>query len=191
MGFINSLINKPSQHRENYPKELFIQFIVGNSASIASVKLENKEINEEQYFYVLIECLYFFLHVTDRMASSIMTHECRHNLMQEIAESSIMLATQSSLGHWPEDMKNKIFKECMQNYYDAMEEYSQYQYLIEKSGDSPKNTVLWEFGKKIARFSGNENNLGYLVGFQYVIVTALKNLDIKSFLNMANENLGN
>lgn len=157
----------------------FTQFLVFNCYSRAINALESGSIKESQVNEIFWEYLYFFIHVTDRFAFSIVGDPRRKTLMQELGEFAVMLALQVL---YPEE-KDLMFEGCMGALNIAASEYSQFPKLIAEGNEGTKDTLFWEFSKKINVIMGSETNPGALVGEELVIVSTLKNLDIKSFLN--------
>lgn len=166
--------------------ELFVKILVNNCQSIAKAMLEDGSIKDEQYLQVLMEHLYLFIHIGDRIAYSIMGDEHRNVLLPRIAELSITTVIEATCGTWPDDTKAKIRRECMENLFGAMEEFSQYKRVMGDSETTEEDSLLWEFCKNIARIRGAESNPGAIIGHHWVVVTALENIKLKSHLEALN-----
>jgi hypothetical protein len=65
----------------------------------------------------------------------------------------------------------------------VIKEYSKYKLIQTENDSGSENTVLWEFSKKIQELSKDSHNLGGMIGYSFPILQALKNMDIKTFLN--------
>ncbi|GEM_PF-4422493 len=163
-------------------KKAFVEVLVANSQSIARAMLDDGSIDENKYLEVLMEHLYLFLHIADRLAYSIITEKRRVTLLPGIFDLSIRFAVETTCGHWPDDLKTNIYNECINNLYSSFNEFAQYKSFLGETEIGPKNTLLWEFCKNIARIRGEENNVGSIIGHGWVVGIALKNIEIRSHL---------
>jgi hypothetical protein len=161
----------------------FTQILVFNCYSTAVSALENGEIKDSQLHDLFFEYLYFFIHLTDRFAFSTIGAPGRHTLMQELGEFAVMLAVQVLFPRSTDQQRDMIFQDRMGDLNIAAREYSHFPKLFPDGNEGTKDTLIWEFSKKIEKMMGSENNLGAVLGRHYVVITLLKNLDIKSFLN--------
>lgn len=159
-----------------------MQALVANSQSIATAMLEDGSIDDKKYLEVFMEHLYLFLHIADRMACSMMAEKKRGDTMTEIFDSSIRVAVEATCGHWPDQLRAKILDECVNNCSMAINDFSRYEHIFGDSDTGYKETLLWEFCKNIAKIRECETNAGAIVGHQWIISVALKNIDIKSHL---------
>lgn len=160
----------------------FIQVLVHNCQSIASAMRDSGRIDDTKYLEVFLEHLYLYLNITERMAFAAMQQKQIEALVTQIAENSIDLAIETACRHWPKDIKKNIYREAMQNFCEAMQEFGQYRRVYSSVQEGVKGTLIWEFSKKMAKITGAESNLGTIVGHESVVVAALKNIDIKSFI---------
>jgi len=142
---------------------------------------EKLKIGDEVWFQILFEFIYLYLSHTDRFLFNQLTDKNRSKIMKIIVEASIYTSVDTVCKDWPSDMVKKIKQECMDNYFSFIQEYSQYKKFIEDKDESPKGTVLWEFGKNITKLAGHEMDILYMMPISEIIVTSLKDLDTKSF----------
>ena len=77
---------------------------------------------EEDALHVIIyyEFIYFFLHLMNRFAFSILGNEGRIKLQNEIAPLIVIPAISSFFDHWPEDRKEKMIN----NFYEELNDLS-------------------------------------------------------------------
>lgn len=72
--------------------------------------------NDALYVMVCYEFIYFFLHLMNRFALSILGNDGRIKLQNEIAPLIVMPAISGFFEHWPEDKK----EEMIDNFYDEL-----------------------------------------------------------------------
>lgn len=144
---------------------------------------QNKQgLSKTEWLSILFEFIYFYLHLTDRLAFGRLSEEKRGTFMTKLEEICISSAVNTTCDGWPKSKKDKIRKECMQNFFTSMEEYSRYQELFPKKGEGSKNTLFWEFGKNIAKLAGREMSTRYIMLSTKMAVDSLVVLDTKSFI---------
>jgi len=103
--------------------------------------------------------------------------------MDELGQFAVILSVQSLFPSLSNEEQDAMFRECMGRMNVAVSEYSRIQKLFATADEGTKDTLLWEFSKKIAEMRGLGHNPAVIVGHEYMLVAGLKNLDIKSFLN--------
>ena len=160
----------------------FVQILVSNSYSMTIVLEENGEIDKKQFSFVFFEHLNFFIFLIDRTASNVLDVQERSQLMRELTDFAFVLSIVTLLPNLEDDAKDKMYHQCMKNLIAVIEEYSKYNLTRTENDSGNENTVLWEFSKKIQEFTKNPYNVGGMLGYEFQIVQALKNIDIKSFL---------
>lgn len=144
---------------------------------------QNKQgLSNTEWLSILFEFIYFYLHLTDRSAFGHMDEERRATFMTELEQICISSTVNAVCHEWPEDLKEKTKKECMENFRASMEEYSRYQELVPKEKEGRKNTLVWEFGKNIAKLAGREMDARYVMTSHILVIDSLKDLDVKSFI---------
>lgn len=103
--------------------------------------------------------------------------------MDELVRLAVILSVQSLFPSLSNEEQDAMFQECMGRLNIAVSEYSRYQQLFPSGDEGTKDTLSWEFSKKIAEMWGLGHNPAVIVGHEYTLVAGLKNLDIKSFIN--------
>ena len=144
-------------------------------------------ISDTEYFSILFEFIYFYLHLTDRFAFGHMNEEQRGSLMIELEELSITAAVDAVCLGWPEDKKERIKEECMGNFYISVAEYSKCKKWLPEKDEGAKDTLLWEFGKTIAKLAEQEHAVIFKLTVAQTVTNSLKDLDIKSFIKRVKE----
>jgi hypothetical protein len=160
----------------------FAQILVFECYSITTLAQESGSITEEQFYEVFFEYLYFFIHLTDRVAFALLCDPARHGLMDELGEFAVLLSVRSLFSSLSDEEKDSMFQECMGFLNTATKEYSCFQRLLAKANEVTKDTLFWEFSKKMSQMSREGLNPAAIIGRESILVTASKNLDIDSFV---------
>lgn len=78
---------------------------------------------QSKYFPVLFEFMYFFLHVTDRVAFNQLGPERRNQLIDSLVPPTIDATIETYFDHWPQKSKDGIRKDFYSNLNNAQTEY--------------------------------------------------------------------
>ncbi|TKJ42572.1 hypothetical protein CEE37_02465 [candidate division LCP-89 bacterium B3_LCP] len=149
------------------------------------ISSEGKKTRDEKWFKVLLEIIYFYIHLTDRFAFGLWDEETRDSVMTDIVEGTIPIVAEQICQEWPEEMVDKIKQECMDNFVNAMKEYGSYQKLSAKKDEDLKDTLFWEFGKNVANLTEEWPNPASIIRIEGIVTISLKELDINSFIEKA------
>lgn len=173
--------------REDYLNKIFRNSIedanaIRRLAEDKSFEQNKQGLSDTEWLSIAFEFIYFYLHLTDRFAFEHMNEEQRAVLMTGVEKICISSAVNAICHEWAGDLKEKTKKECMENFYVSMQEYSKYKKWFAEKGKGTKNTLFWEFGKVIAKLAGRENDIRYVTFCIEIVINSLKDLDIKSFI---------
>jgi len=160
----------------------FVQILVSNCYSQASVASEIGGVKEDQFLKLFREYLSFFIHIIDRLAYSIIGDPDRHIIMGELGELAMMLSINTLFPQSIDVKADECFEVGMGHFNVASQEYSRYKKLSSSGDEGKKDTLFWEFSKKMAEFKGKANNPAAIVGEEVRLFNLLNNLDIKSFI---------
>ena len=125
----------------------------------------NKTISNEELEKILVEFEYLFIHIIDRYAHMILSESTRNRFIEELGIAVINERLNLK--------KNSIEKEkqCKMNLLNERNwEYSKYERLFPNQGEGTKDTLFWEFGKKISL--KNLNTVNPAVIMKCTIVSA-------------------
>lgn len=156
--------------------------VIRNLAKDKGLVRHKRRLSYNKWFSILIEFIYFYLHLTDRFAFGHMDEERRGILMTGLAEICIYNAVYAFCKVKSEDKKEKIIEECMKNCYIWMEEYCKYEKWFPEKGEGLKDTLFGEFGANISKIAIKEVNIFFIMPLQWTIVRAFEDLDIESFI---------
>lgn len=156
----------------------FVQILVFNCYSMTIQLYNDGKIEKKQVPSVFFEYLYFFIHLIDRQAFSLVGDPKRFEFMGELVGFATELSIQTLFPELADNAKDKIFQQCMDNLNSVDQEYRKYKIISNE--DEP--AALFEVSKRIQQFTADPHNLGAIVGHEYVIARTLTRIDIQSFL---------
>ncbi len=79
--------------------------------------------NQENWLYVQFEFVYFFMHLTNRSAFSILGPEGRNKLQNELSLLIVGSIFDAMVGHWPQKFKDGIRHDFLEKLNNAELEY--------------------------------------------------------------------
>jgi hypothetical protein len=161
----------------------FTTYLVAQCYSIAYNELKAQEIKQDQLLDMVFEYLFFFIHLTDRFAFSILGDPSRHIVMQEAGEFAIMLAVVVLSPDSTSAEREYMFNDCVSRLNIAAGVYSHFKKLMPEPDEGTKATLFWEFSKRIQHMKGTGDNLAAIVGEEVFLVSSLETLDAKAFLD--------
>lgn len=152
-------------------------------AIIESANKDNKEvvsikIGDSIWFEMIIEILYIYLYMIGRFRLN--DEERWRTFNHNLTELSINTVVEAVCNNWGSEMIEKIKKECWDNYFKAMEDYS-------KRGNKGGIDNLFSMAfirDTIAKDlpDNKKNNSGFLIGCNLILATSFKELDVKRFI---------
>jgi hypothetical protein len=104
------------------------------------------------------------------------TETRRSEVMTELEILTIDTSAIVLCDGWPPVLVDKMKKEWWENYQVSVQNYGQYKKMLPEKGRGTKDTLFWEFGKRIADFSGNDEDIAYIVLATDLVINALKEL---------------
>jgi hypothetical protein len=122
-----------------------------NTRSLVRFHLSDPEktIPNRDYGSILCEFEYLFIHIVDRYAHMICTEEIRNIFIEELGLAVINIGIESS----SPNTDSKLIEEARKYEIDFLNarslEYAKYKKLFPEEGEGTKDTLFWEFGKRI------------------------------------------
>ena len=109
----------------------------------------DKVVLDKEYGSIIREFDYLFIHIVDRYASGICSEDVKENFIEKLGLSVI----NARINDCAEGMDNNLIEEARSYEIDCLNkrniEYAKYKKLYADKGEGTKNTLFWEFGKKI------------------------------------------
>lgn len=122
-----------------------------------SIKDDKKK--QEAEIYVFYEFIYFFMHVTNRLAFANLTQEQREYIQKIIGPIIVSTAIDSFFAHWPDNLKNNMTSEFYSKLNDQELEYSTVKKLFSKDNPFGDDSLLSILARNVCELSGNSNNI--------------------------------
>jgi hypothetical protein len=173
------------------PKADFLALLgkesIKSAMSIRELSGKSGNLSEEEFaewFELVLSFLCFYLHLTDRMAHQELSAEKREEIMQYLEDVSFETIITSHFKYPTLEALINVKRKVGETFNERQIEFGKYKKLVAnvKEGESPKNTLLWEFGKSVAELTGNLNDPGYILPAMEIAMQSLTKLNIKSFL---------
>jgi hypothetical protein len=161
----------------------FVQILVFNCYSLTTILENNGAIDKKKFSFVFFEHLNLYIFWVDRIASDVFTTQQRSQLMRELTDLAFFSSIETLSPDIEDNAKDTLYRQCMNNLIAVIKEYSKYKLIQTENDSGSENTVIWEFSKKIQEFTKDPHNLGGMIGYGLPVLQALKNIDIKTFLN--------
>jgi len=139
---------------------------------------ENKNIKEKST-ELSIESIILYMHFIDRLALKSLKNEKRDFFMNILVNRIIDIFSKNQ----PNQEEKRGFSSVIENIYEERQiEYSGYN-LTPVENEGLKNTLFWEFEKKITKILGFEDNIVTMMEIQIYLVTGLKFLQLPEMFN--------
>jgi len=172
------------------------------------------EIYCPQYTQLVLEFIFLFVHLTDRIAFGVFGLERRAHFMDSLAFWINKIMEDATLYFSPKFKKemsvgekirvsnhyrtllatkgHEFLETIMMGSFDHEElnarssEYSNYKKLFPEENESYKNTLFWEFGKHVSEVvTGHPTDITYITFAIRLAVNSVKNLDVQEKLKRA------
>ena len=154
-----------------------------NYSSLCIDEIKKKKtdnlIDDDKYIKIFLEFIYLFINITDRIAF----------ITLDLKEKTLYI---DKLGKNIENiLENDVFKDHLSNQKEAFEviffqelnsrmlEYYKYKKIVPEKEALPKETLLWEFSKKISQLIDNSFDIVNIILVNDLIVHSMKELKIK------------
>lgn len=131
---------------------------------------------------IIFEFQFLFLHITDRLSFDILDQDKRSIFMDTLLEITVDSTIESAFKSLDLNGKNKLKSSMINDYNTSQVEYEKHKKMFPKKNESPKDTVFWEFRKKLAERVGHPMNISYIMLGTELAAASLKGLDINNIL---------
>ncbi len=129
-------------------------------------------LGEEEARRVLAETAVFLIRVVDESAFGALSPEERDTFMDEL-DRCVGRALENK------GVELRLFAELLSQ---RLPEYAQYRRWIPEGEESPKNTLFWEFGKKIGAIVGLEEHAGFNVELSILLLDGVNGWKLPELL---------
>ncbi|MGA2831656.1 MAG: hypothetical protein ABSE55_01165 [Terracidiphilus sp.] len=162
---------------------------------------DSKEFHSK-YIPVLLEFMYFFLHLTNRSAFAQLGHEKRNILYDELAPLTIDATIETYFGHWPKNLKDGMERDFCDNLSNSEMEYASCKELLLKPEDDTRTFEKIMSGAKSKSMIGQlTDNLSQIIEGEIsldpifrmticgVVIESLKKKEIEALVSEASKEI--
>jgi hypothetical protein len=140
---------------------------------LEELKKDKERKVDNKFGEVVFEMLLFYLHFIDRIAFQHLGVEPRNTFID-----ALFIEIRERLSRIHESGIDAMqFRSGFGNAYNARQaEYGKYKKMFAEKDEGTKDTLFWEFGKKIAGILGNEMDIVVIMYVQAIVysLTALQ-----------------
>lgn len=151
----------------DWDKGLVIAAIMKGNSDVPEVRL-----GEEEARCVLVETAALLIRIVDEIAFGTLAPETREVFMDEL-EISVGRALES---------KGVELTEFARVFTERMSEYSRYRKWVAGENEAAKDTLFWEYSKKIGAIVNIEEHLFFTVGLTNFLLRSLERWELKEIL---------
>lgn len=133
---------------------------------------EIKELNIKKLF------LFFFIHFIDRRAFSLLTPKNRKALMDPVGYRTIERFIKNNTNKNDQIDRDNLLRQNLEELNSFFSIFSKYKKIVPSKDDSPKDTLFWEFSKKISQAIDNSVDILYITIVNDLATQVITNLKI-------------
>jgi len=139
------------------------------------------EIDAWKLWKIVFEFEFLFLHVSDRMSFDILGQDRRSVFLDRLVELTVNSTIDTAFPELGSEERGNLKGSMLTDYNASQYEYGQYRMFANKK-ESTKDTVFWEFGKKVAERIGQPMNILYITLSMDLAIASLEVLHLNSIL---------
>ena len=110
----------------------------------------------QRWFAVVCEFLYLFMHLASRFAYREFGHERRCKIQDQLYPLIIRPTIESIFGHWPQNLKDGMETEFIENLGKAEIEYGECKRLLNRDNPLAKDAIFSTFAGNVCELMGAE-----------------------------------
>jgi len=122
------------------------------------LNFEDKKEKDLAEMLVFYEYLYFFIHLTLRLALGKFTETQMKKMREYMGPVIVGTAIDSYTKHWPEDLKEGMKNEFYDKLNQAELEYSMCKVILDRDKPFSDNALFTKLAKNITELTGYNNN---------------------------------
>ncbi len=152
------------------------------------MSFQTEKENRNNWFYVVFEFLYFFMHLTNRCAHGILGPD-KAALQEWVGPPIVHSVIEGFFGHWPDDLKEGIQAEFYEKLNESELEYAECRGLIPEDRPLTGNSLLATLARNVAELLNDPMNPVTLTEIQCVAAEAFAKMDRDELVKTAGESL--
>ena len=147
----------------------------------------NYKEKQELEIYLFYEFIYFFMHLTNRIAFSEMNSQQIIRLQKYIGPIITETAVNSFFNHWPEDYKSKMISEFYVNINKAEFEYSESKELLSKEKQFTSNSLFSILARNINDLLKNSINPAIMTAVLIITTKEFSEMKLTELIQVASK----
>jgi hypothetical protein len=163
-------------------KKIGSQILGASNECYQIIKSDINITNEKQKKFaeimIFYEFIFFYIHVTMKYASIVMTKEQLIKLWQYLTPFFVSAAVEAFFMQWPQERKEKISAFFYNRLNTAEIEYATAKGIIAKTGLFEENTLCYKLGLRVAEWSNNSFDPVSIFQLSTMAVAELKKIKL-------------
>lgn len=149
------------------------------------LNFEDKKEKDLAEMLVFYEYLYFFMHLTLRLAFNKFTKTQMEKLQEYMGPVIVGTAIDSYIKHWPEDLKEKMKNEFYDKLNQAELEYSECKVILDKDNPFSDKALFTKLAKNLTEVTGYNNNPAKIVEIISTSIGEYAKMDLNKLVDEA------
>jgi hypothetical protein len=149
------------------------------------LNFENKKDKDLAEMLVFYEYLYFFMHLTLKLAVGKFTETQMKKLREYMGPLIVGTAIDSYTKQWPEDLKEGIKREFYDKLNKAELEYSECKVILDRDKPFSDNALFTKLAKNITELTGHNNNPVKIVEIILTSIEEYAKMDLNKLVDEA------
>lgn len=148
-----------------------------SSFCIDEIKKKKTEnfIDNDKYIKIFLEFIYLFINIADRIAFIVLDLKEKAFYIDKLGKDIETILKNDVLKNYLPNQKEAFEIIFFQELNSRMLEYYKYKKIIPEESASPKETLLWEFSKKISQLIDNSFDIVNIMLVNDLIVHSMRN----------------
>jgi len=125
-------------------------------------KEKNPEIDKKKELKIKMLFLFFFINFIDRRAFLLLTPAKREELMNPVGYMSIERFIKNNINKSKSLDQDSLLRNHLEELNAFFIKFNKFKKIVPSKGDSPKDTLFWEFSKEMSQVIDNRTDIIYM-----------------------------
>lgn len=135
-------------------QQIFEASLVNGEVLKASIQAADEKEHTRRWFTVVCEFLYFFMHITNRLAYRELGHERRCEVQRELYPLIARPTIEAICGHWPHKLKDGMENDFGEKLNDAEVQYGACRKFVDPDNPFAEDALLSKFANIVCELLG-------------------------------------
>ena len=184
--------NKNEVEREFKPiGDISLAIIKASHQCFETIKpfIDNPNNKEKQQNEILLfyEFIYFFMHLTNRIAVSDMNSQQFTKLQEYIGPIISGAAVDTFFNHWPEDIKSRMNSDFYENLNIAEYEYSKSKEIFSEKKPYTSDSLFSMLARNVAELTGSSMNPATMIAVMGIATKEFSKMQLAELIQTASK----